>query len=239
MTTIAIITRYNLRTSYSGDRDPLSPAWLASRRPLFERYCAPYVHDQTDQGFTWFVGLDSDTPADEERWLKSVAPKATIVRATSHGEAIGRIRNLLGTPAESLVTARLDSDDTLDLDYVARLRHEARQVAAEVDRKRRGRVICFANGCEHAVGGDRWFDRHYPNNPFIALVEPPNQERYSTVMEHAHYDQSQHFDVLTVCNDRPMWCIRVHDDNVSNSIKGKPRADGAPGNFLRSWVTGR
>jgi hypothetical protein len=232
---IAIITRYNLRTSFTGDRDPLSPAWLASRRPLFEQFCAPYVNDQTDQAFKWFIGLDSDTPADEERWIKSAAPKATTVRATSHGEALGRIRNLLGTPADPLITARLDSDDTLDLDYVANLRHAARLVAGDIARKRLGRVICFANGCEHALAEDRWFDRHYPNNPFIALVEPSSQERYSTVMEHAHYDQSQHFDVLSIRNTRPMWCIRVHGDNVANAIKGKPRGDGAPQNFLRGW----
>jgi hypothetical protein len=230
---IAIITRYNLRTSYTRDRDPLSRAWLDSRRPLFERFCAPYVNAQTDQGFTWFIAIDGDTPADEERWINCSAPKATIVRASSQGAALQRIRKMVVTPAEPLVTARLDSDDTLDIDYISSLRQEAQSIAADVERKRRGRVICFSNGCEHAVDDDRWYDRHYPNNPFIALVEPPAQENYNTVLRRAHFDQSRHFDVLTICNERPMWCIRVHGDNVRNAIKGTHRADGAPLNLLR------
>ena len=60
-----VITRFNLRTAYSGTdrhgKPVLGPSWMHERIELFERYCLPSMVHQVNQNFTWLVLLDEAT----------------------------------------------------------------------------------------------------------------------------------------------------------------------------------
>ena len=192
---------------------------MAVRRELFEQFCAPFVRAQTDQNFTWFLFVDTDIPQDEADALAEIGG-CTIVRCASQTDGINKIRSQISEGFSFALTARLDSDDSIASNYVELMRrHAERNVMNALEGG--GLVLCFGDGAEHDTVGQEWFERYYPNNPFIGLLEPIVQDRPARmIFHHAHYDMCRHFDSLTVKTPEPLWCIRVHGGNVANQVKG-------------------
>lgn len=218
----SIVTRYNVRSSFSV-ADVNDPEWLAVRRDLFARFCAPFVRAQTDQDFAWFVFVDTDMPQEESDWLVEVGG-CQIIRCGSQTDGINQIRDLISTGYDLALMVRLDSDDSIAPTFVEQMRNVAQNNAAHTLEGGEGFVVCFGDGAEHDTQADAWFDRHYPGNPFIGFLEPVLRERPARlIFHHAHYEMPKKYDTLTVRTDEPMWCIRVHGGNVANVVKGVAR----------------
>lgn len=220
----ALVTRYNVKTGFTAGTDVNDPEWLAGRRELFARYCAPSVRAQTDKRFTWFVFVDRKIPDDESAWIESLG-ECTIVRCGSQSEGMNIIRPLISEGHSLTLSARLDSDDSVAPTYVEQMRLHAERGSGYALSGNRGLVVCFGNGVMHHTEDDMWFDRYYPNNAFIGLLEPVSSTRPpGLVFQRTHYYMCLHYDTMTVRTDEPMWCIRVHGRNVANDIQGNQRA---------------
>lgn len=219
---VAIATRYNVRSPFAKPGfDPNDSEWLAGRRRLFEEFCAPSVSNQTMKEFEWFVLIDDQMTIEEEKWIQKVGRCQTI-RCGSQTEGMEKVRDILIPGAVALLTARLDSDDSIAPAYIETLVNTARAHLGLILERNHGLSLSFANGLENDTEQKNWFDRYYPNNPFISLLEPAAGTP-RLVYQHAHYDMARHYDALTLANEQPMWCIRVHGGNVANEVKGSLR----------------
>lgn len=231
----SIVTRYNVRSSFSR-ADVNDPGWLAVRRELFARFCAPFVRAQTDQDFNWFVFVDHDMPESEAAWLVEVGG-CEIIRCGSQTDGINQIRERISAGYDMSLMVRLDSDDSIAPTFVERMRRAALLNAPQMFEGGEGFVVCFGDGVEHDTQDEAWFDRFYPGNPFIGFLEPIIPGRPARlIFHHSHYEMPKHYDTLTIKSDDPMWCIRVHGGNVANVVKGVSRAT-APASFEACTVT--
>lgn len=121
-----LFTRFNVRWTDAYPYPGHDPAWLRDRFVLFERFCLPSVRAQSCQDFTWLVFFDTETPEPFRHRINEYAkelpvfvpvfvPKFSVDVLT---EALGDRQYLA---REYLVTSRLDNDDALAANYMARV----------------------------------------------------------------------------------------------------------------------
>jgi hypothetical protein len=210
-----ILTRFNVRFV----EDPriasigLDPAWLTDRFALFERYCLPSVVAQSVQNFSWILFFDSATPPDFVEKIKELIRPYDNVHAFFSSKlpistVQDAVRSVVPANAEWLLTTRLDNDDALHVDFVASV--QAGQTF------RRAEVLNFPLGIILSQGrAYRWRDQ---SNAFISLSEP--FDGFATVLNiYRHVYAHESYPVRQVA-DAPMWLQLVHDNNVSNRIRG-------------------
>jgi len=119
-----LVTRYNLPTRFAARAgvDATDPAWLAHRETLFLGFCAPSVARQTVGDFTWMLLVSPATP---ERFLVELRKHASLVEADSREETIRPLNDEIPDDGRPLITSRLDNDDALAPDYLAKTRRAA------------------------------------------------------------------------------------------------------------------
>ena len=114
-------------------------------------------------------------------------------------ETLGKVR----------ITTRLDNDDALHPRLVEQVQELARTHMASMD-KTRGFFISFPIGCSERKGD--FYVRREPDNSFMSLVSSPDCA--NTVMAGPKGVP------VIFKNIRPMWCQVIHEDNVSESLRG-------------------
>ncbi len=110
------------------------PARLAERFAYFEAICLPGLRVQTDPDFTFLILIGEDLPeAAAERLfaLTEDLPQVVIVARPpgQHRPVCKSVINAARDPARDCLQFRLDDDDTVAADFVARLRRDAALVA--------------------------------------------------------------------------------------------------------------
>ena len=213
-----IITRFNLRTLDPSSARMIDEAYLAQRLELFERFCLPTVRSQTMQDFRWLVLFADDTPdavkariagygADWPNFVPVYLPRGT---GTVGPLVVGPY---LDASPQTLITTRLDNDDGLARDYVAKVRrHEA--TAERL-------VLQFPTGFV-------WHDEHVyldrqEHNAFTTLIEPlpqGNASEYFTIYKGSHSDIGRLGRLVDV-DDEPSWLQVIHGGNLENYLRGK------------------
>jgi hypothetical protein len=238
MINIFLITRYNVRTHFSGPSDQiLNPEWLNDRRSLFENFCVPFVVNQTDSDFSWFILMDHEIPEKEAAAIAELSG-ARIVKCSSMSAGMSSIQEMIKEYGGLSLSVRLDSDDSIAPNYMKVLRSHAIDSLSRIVRNGRGQVFAFARGSQHDVSTNKWYDRYYVNNAFIGLLEPNTvNQAQKLVFGHAHYDMVKHFDVMHIFTEEPMWCIRVHGGNVANQIQAATLRDSIPEAFRLDSTT--
>jgi hypothetical protein len=209
-----VLTRFNV--DIGPHRRTWDVPWLEGRFELFRSWCLPSMQAQTSQDFTWLVFfaarsrelvepfLDAlPTPTTlqpvftDERFSAEVARDAVVARYD------GR--------STTLLTTRLDCDDALRSDVVARVRAAARPGCGE--------VLNLPLG--YQVDDGRFHIAYDPANAFCTLVEPWDGEGSGVRTVHA----AQHQDLASVAPIRqlgwePSWLQVVHEDNLANHVNG-------------------
>lgn len=229
---VVLATRYAVRSPFAKPGSGLDSAeWLQHRRVLFENFCEPFVRAQTDKDFDWFVLIDESLSDSERKFIKR-ASGAEVISCKSQTHGMQIIARGIRNTCSHVLSIRLDSDDSIAPGFVSGYRKIAESSLMLADDFSRGFQVCYVDGVENEVNHDRWYDRYYVNNPFVGLVEPLDSPRGpGLVYQHAHYDLCRHFDAIDVHTREPMWCIRVHGNNVANQVKGVVRAE-APAAFV-------
>jgi Putative rhamnosyl transferase len=206
-TTHLILTRFNVRWIIG----PHDTAWLAHRFELFDRFCHPSVRAQTSHDFRWLVFFDEDTPEpfrsriDEyARW--PVFTPVLIGRPSTEVYDAAIAAHLGG--ADHLVTTRLDNDDAIGRDFVARVQAAARPGTRE-----------FLNlPVGYVWHRGRLYRHEHPSNAFISLSEPA--AGFRSVWSTQHEDAGKVAPVHQVAGG-PAWLQVIHEHNVSNRVRGR------------------
>lgn len=227
-TSTVVLTRFNLALPFgrSGGRDlgvlpgktNLDPVWLENRVNLFKDYCSPSMTPQLSDIHAWFIMFDPDTPPGV---VETVCHTSGIepIFASSQGQAVKKMLARMDA-SNYILSVRLDSDDMLSNSFFSStnaLLPSLSQLARE-----NPLAISYPNGSEYDTETGQFYERFYPGNSFVALLEKPGSPgNFSGVFKTAHFAMQRQFRFLTIPTDDPMWCINVHGGNVANEIKGK------------------
>ncbi len=205
-----LITRYNIVSRFGIDAgfDPIDPEWLERRRMLFERFCLPSVARQTIRDFQWIMFVSPDTP---ERFLAPLEPHATLIRASGLDDAVTKLDALIPRDGRILVSSRIDSDDAIVPEFMAK----ARRVALANHQGVRS-AIAFSHGVRVDLATMKAHPVHVIRSPFATVVEttPP----WRSVSWHPHNKIDNATPLTAVSTAAPMFLQTLHGGNVSNHL---------------------
>ena len=210
-----LMTRFNLATPGRESAIRTRPGWLAERFDLFERYCLPSVAGQTSRRFHWVIYFDEATPpAFRDRIAACQKVFPFIAYFTGLFPASGwprSIRETFDFAPDLLLSTRLDNDDALALDYVARV-----QAAVEA-------ADCAAGGYNFTngfiLGRGRLYRLAHRSNAFFSYLAPYGPD-VVTAPSIQHMDLARHGQVRQI-GGAGAWMQIVHGGNVSNKIRGR------------------
>jgi hypothetical protein len=223
-----VLTRFNTRHAWIGAAPGLDPGWLQRRLELFEAFCLPSLAAQRAP-FTWLVFFDSETP--EELRPRIAAYRETVpsfVPVFVEGELTderiaGFVAERLAPERarhEYLITTRLDTDDAIATDFLARVQRAFRPRELE--------FLNFPLGYQWADG--RFYYHLDPSNPFLSLVERLGEEDGRTIYCAPHDRLGRRVRQLAA---PPVWLQVVHGENLRNRVVGIRRPLGrAPSGFV-------
>lgn len=214
---VVYVTRFNIASALAKTpRKPvhLDRSWLDERIALFERFCVPKMAAQTDDRFTWLILIDPETDAAIVKRLAR-APNAELSAVVPEAALGPTVAAHVAQIGDSIITARLDSDDQLSAGYTAALRaiewNGRRRFAAYFTK---GLYLDAISGAYRAV--------RLPLNQFPAVFERRQSGSFLTVHAHQHNQLFKSMDAIQIWSKRPMWCTVVHGGNISNRMHGKP-----------------
>jgi hypothetical protein len=209
-----ILTVFNVRVAYGGDKPP-DRTWLDHRFRLFDSFCYPSVRAQGCQDFTWLVLFDAATPTEYRKkiekyqeWDRFVPVYVDEVMSV---EAFARMKDRVigdraGSP-EILVTTQLDNDDALHRTYIERIQSEVKGEAFEFINASNGYVLDYER--------NRLYRKRDLSNPFVSLIEPFRD--FKTVWCGPHPKLST-FGPIRQIETEPLWLQVVHGKNISNNV---------------------
>jgi hypothetical protein len=210
-----LMTRFNLATPGKESDIRNRPGWLAERFDLFERYCLPSVAAQGSRAFDWIIYFDEGTPAPFRERIaacQEIVPFHAYFTGLFPGSGWPRsVREVLGVEDGLLLSTRLDNDDALAADFVARL-HAAVVAGGLVPGSWN-----FRNG--FVVGSTRAYALAHPANPFFSYLEPVGP-KMRTAPSILHLDIADHGAVFQI-EGAGAWAQMVHGSNVSNKLRGR------------------
>lgn len=208
------MTRFNMATPGREFAIRTQPGWLDYRFDLFERFCAPSLAAQTNTHFRWILYFDEATPAPHRAHIETLRQRYGFhPYYTGLFAAEGWSRSLRETfaPETDLVlTTRLDSDDALASDFVARL-HAAVAGAQET-----AGAYNFTEGLIRRDGA--LYAIRHPSNAFFSWLSPNDADLRTAPSIH-HMTIADEGPVVQIGGD-PAWMQIVHESNVSNRVRG-------------------
>lgn len=224
-----ILTRFNLATPGRESALRNQPGWLRGRFDLFADWCLPSVAAQTEQRFEWIVLFDIDTPAPfraEIEALRGVYPFHAWFTPLFPADGWRRcVAEVVAPRAPMLLSTRLDNDDALSVDHVARLHARVGGDAT--------RAYNFTAGLIRQ--GDGLWQIAHPSNAFFSLLEPWGPDTVTAPsIAHMALDRAAPVEQI---DGPPAWLQVVHGGNVSNKVRGR-RVDGAAARFGGKGLTG-
>lgn len=202
-----IFTRYNLGL-YDNDKIEDKEVWMNKRLELFEN-CADSIRNQTEQDFTWIIGLDAKTPKRAEKKIQKLATFNTIVTPQEIKEFfISKV--VKGVKTEWIITSRLDNDDFLDPEYVETIQDNFRGKTEVLD----------VQGVQWEVKTNKFYTsgRKRPNSPFLSLVE--TREDVKTCYHTNHTNMPDVFPARMI--DKVLYTQVIHDGCLMNKVLGEP-----------------
>lgn len=226
-----ITIRYNTAAGFKPSqwngkgRVNLDPVWLVERLALFDNYCAPSLEAQSRKDFTVLIALDADTHENYVRavcnCIEGVKVKPILVEA---GEDPGARFNALvhdDTDAEFVSLTRLDSDDALAPGFMERIDHLARREIEKGMVDEQPLYIAFPRGQNFDTATGRYTIHEYPMSAFGTLVEKRSPAMKGVYSDH-HQKMAKRYNTIMAPSSDALWCIVVHDNNVSNVVRGDP-----------------
>ncbi|CAM3448712.1 glycosyltransferase [Stackebrandtia soli] len=154
-------------------------AWFEHRLTLFEAITVPSMRAQTNQDFTWLLAIDEQMPsAPFERLHRIVAdvPNAEFLRVEfksglKDAVATWAKERAVEAGAEHALTSRLDDDDALHVDCVARLREEAERFF--ITASTQYAAFAFTQGSMWIPMERRGYTRFHPSHSLgLSVLEP-------------------------------------------------------------------
>ena len=222
-----LLTRFNLPSHGHESLIREQENWLRNRVALFERYCLPSVAAQTCRDFSWIIYFDPQSPRWLREWIADHERQGhfwAIFRAeVPRTDLIGDIRTVVDEPhgaeprtttaeprttTAELLTTNLDNDDSIAVDFVARLQ--------AVERVGERSAVYLADGV--ICRGDRLYRRVDRYNAFCSVRETWAQPITCWATWH---NLLRDLMPTVVLRGTPGWLQVVHGANVSNRVRGR------------------
>nr|WP_275940960.1 glycosyltransferase [Nocardioides zeae] len=199
------MTRFNVKRRGRTAGDP----WLRERVRHFTRVCLPSVVGQTEPPTGWLVFFDSSSPT----WLRDLAHElgdGTFEPVWLPGEVpmsvyAEHVRRHSDGPW--VATTRLDNDDALARDFVARTRAALRPTEE---------FLNFASGLQVTAEGTVHRLRD-PSNAFLTRTE---RRADATTVYAVRHPRAGEVAPVRQLEGPPMWIQHIHGDNLVNAVHG-------------------
>jgi hypothetical protein len=213
----------------------LAPTRLRARQALFEAFTLPALDDQTDPDFKIVLITSDRLPQDYRARLDEISrtrpylsvrayPQTITFEDSARDALAGALGEIGQDPAGRVVHFRLDDDDALARDFIARLR------TASADQPT-GRVVSFTQG---------WYVRPDTGNRLAAaaLDYPKISIGLALVTEGAApqtiYDLGKHYDIpqdqVCLIGGAPAWVRSIHSAAESQNVRDTWMAHTTPEN---------
>ena len=184
----------------------LDRSWLETRIDRLAKFTVPSLKSQSDSTFKWLVGIDSSVPRDVIDKLTSVLPSfAATVVTSSETTFNAAISESLRKEGRSQITVRLDSDDALNKDFIARIKK-----ACTHD----GVVYNFSSGLGFFEGHGIAVRKIIKASPFIATRGNPDSHILTFGLHSGVGDKAPVKEIHTV---RPMW-LKVYSAEMTSNL---------------------
>ena len=248
-----IITRFNLRlwSKDKNNKSTLSDEWLSQRFELFEEYCFPSIKAQTNKEFVWMCMFDElstlpylDRVKQYHDEFAQFLPLFLDENDSCHlTRCIDDVILKFKDASKDLITMRVDNDDALHIDFVAKVKEYAEKATGTT-------IYSFKYGIQYYVKEKLAVHIPFYNNHFLCMVNKNYAEddfkqrsdfvkqgdqnelvcsrltknrtfkKVKHVLEFNHFD-TKHYPYPFVCNseDKNMWVEVIHATNVSNDCK--------------------
>jgi hypothetical protein len=212
-----LLTRFNVKVNYDSAGTGTDPDWLLHRFELFERFCYPSVHAQTNLNFQWLVYFDNETPSvfkERIHRLEKWENFLPIYINTEFSDQINReiVFGFIREDTEYLITTRMDNDDAVSKNFIQLIQDNFEEKEFE--------FLSFVNG--YVLNAGRLYSFRYTNNPFISLgesIKPLSAGEFKTILCGEHSQLSTLGSINRIETDAT-WLQVVHGKNVSNRIRG-------------------
>lgn len=208
-----LLTRYNIKfvPATKAGIDGLDPSWLDHRDRLFRTYCVPSVQSQDRRDFEWFVLFHPATP---RKYFDFLGGIAEVILTTNVGTAKKAIvgRRLF---RRSILMTRIDNDDCIAVDFVARSRTAAEQAIKGGYANGRDFIIAPQRGAMAHLASKRWRPALMLSPPFLSLFEGGRiwRERF-TPLELDHSNVPDRYPIVPIDDGALLWLGLVHERNV-------------------------
>jgi len=200
-----IVTRFNLKLWGKGPNQN----WMEHRFKLFDRFTFPSVKAQLNQDFKWLVFFDAGT---DKSWIEPYLEYENFIPVfveTSLDRRRAFEEHLDGIP-EFLIMTRLDNDDAIREDFIARVQGEFRRQETEFINLARGYVWNDVRQDLYAA--------QVSASPFISMIQKYKGWRSIYGVQHKQACTWGH--VKEIAED-PAWLIVVHGRNRLNRVFGQ------------------
>lgn len=205
--------------------------WMQQRMQLFCNICVPSIKAQTCQDFVWLLAVDPRTPRNYIVMIKEVLKGIPYILlnntlsharkgdATVHFKQHVKERVIVDTP-DYLITTRLDNDDALNKNFVAKVREHL--IGKETQ------ILDFPIGWSLS-----WIHKKIrPIHPrvcthFLSIGEFVHHPgKILTAFACTHGSAAKRFLVEQAEKDTPMWLETCHGHNLANSYQQYKLANG-------------
>lgn len=209
-----LLTRFNVRipwlSRFQAESHYCNPEWLRRRIDLFDRYCYPSVVAQTSKRYRWLVFFDHESPdflrAAIERWQAYQPFEACFTDGLTSAQCADFVRARITGSRSHLLTTRLDSDDMLSRDFIARIQNHAATLEAGFINPLHG----------YQLLGEQVYTVSQQSNAFISCLEPI--DNFHTVLGFAHGEAATLGNVYDNTDGRD-WMQIIHGGNVANRLE--------------------
>lgn len=209
-----LLTRFNVQAGYGAPNVRLAPKWLEYRFQLFDQFCYPSVHAQSNQNFKWLVFFDAQTPEVFKPRIERYTQWKNFIPIYVNGYfsdlVLGTaITDNIESGSSYLITTRLDNDDAIAQNFIELIQSQFQKQDCE--------FINFTQGyCWH---NHKLYQVEDESNAFVSLIESLNGSAPKTVLCTAHNKLATIGKIRQIANEMA-WLQVIHHGNVSNIVRG-------------------
>ncbi|MGW8314880.1 MAG: glycosyltransferase [Bacteroidales bacterium] len=223
-----VLTRFNL-VGIGGEKSPEEwRRWNEHRFRIFRTYCLPSMLQQSAP-FTWHLYFDVQTPEKHRTDIEQLKQYPFIRVFFMQGKEqffrthMEQIRESIADRIGWLITTRVDNDDCLHRDALARIQRRFRP--------RDMMLINLSSGYTFNLETRILSHYYYLKSPFMSMVEDLGKATLLGIFykRHTHWEPGKAAPWGRLIRDaftgksrysyvvsRPSWLQLVHEENVSN-----------------------
>jgi hypothetical protein len=218
-----LITRFNVPVkNWTHDKQGNlvgHDSWMDHRLALFSRYCVPTVRHQRQPNFTWIIYLDPNTDNRYQQSIQTIlhhVPQASLRYASDMEELLTDLRKVISeSPADYVITSRLDNDDGLGKAYV--------QIVQEAFQSQHNCLINLDHGVVYDIRNRVLTElRQARTNHFTSLIEKRAEGGENlTVLGFPHTHPPRECVIMNLSAPYT-WFKTIHERNLVSRTKGRP-----------------